>query len=80
MVDPPAQPIEHCPRFPEHCSLECMERMRAQFGSYNMSEPPFEEWCLLARQERAREEERRLYENRRLSELRQQLFPPNPAD
>ena len=34
MQEPQPRPIEHCPRFPDHCSLECMERMRAEFGSY----------------------------------------------
>lgn len=80
MVDPTAQPHSHCPRFPEHCSLECMERMRAQFGSFNLNDPPLEQWCLLARQEHAEEEERRRFEAEKLSELRQQLFPPHAKD
>ena len=59
MPETTTQPIEHCPRFPAHCSLECMERMRAEFGSYALSEPPFEEWCPMAKALQRQEEDRR---------------------
>lgn len=52
-----------------------MERMRAQFGSYTLNEPPFEEWCLYARERQHQEEERRRFEADKLAELHQRFFP-----
>ena len=74
MVDPPAQPIKHCPLYPEHCSHACMERMRAQFGSYTLNSPPFEEWCAYAKDVQLQEEERRRFEADKLAELHQRFF------
>ena len=39
-----------------------MERMRAEFGSYALSEPPFEEWCPMAKALQRQEEDRRRFE------------------
>ncbi|MEN9387738.1 MAG: hypothetical protein RLZZ255_714 [Cyanobacteriota bacterium] len=80
MPEPTTQPIEHCPRFPEHCSLECMERMRAQFGSYALNEPPFEDWCLMAQALRRQEKERRRFETEQLKALHRREFPEDPGD
>ena len=80
MPEATTQPIEHCPRFPEHCSLECMERMRAEFGSYTLNEPPFEEWCPMAKALQRQEEDRQCFEAEQLKALHQREFPEDPAD
>ena len=80
MAEQTTQPIEHCPRFPEHCSLECMERMRAEFGSYALSEPPFEAWCPMAKALQRQEEGRQRFEAEQLKALHCREFPDDPAD
>jgi hypothetical protein len=80
MQEPQPRPIEHCPRFPEHCSLECMERMRAEFGSYALSEPPFEEWCPMAKALQRQDEERRRFEAEQRKALHHREFPDDPLD
>jgi hypothetical protein len=72
------QPIEHCPRFPEHCSVHCMERMRAEFGYYSLNEPPFEDWCPYARAAAALDQERRQFEAEQLRALHHREFPDDP--
>ena len=52
-----------------------MERMRAQFGSYTLNEPPFEEWCPYAKEMNHLDEERRRFEADKLAELHQRFFP-----
>ena len=80
MPEPTTQPIEHCPRFPEHCSLECMERMRAEFGSYTLNEPPFEQWCPMAKALRLQENDRRRFEAEQLKALHRREFPDYPEE
>ena len=80
MQEPQPRPIEHCPRFPEHCSLECMERMRAEFGSYALNEPPFEDWCPMAKALRSMEEERLRFEAEQRKALLHREFPGDPLD
>lgn len=80
MAEPTTQPVEHCPRFPEHCSLECMERMRAEFGSYRLNEPPFEDWCPMAEALRRQEDDRRRFEADKMKALHHREFPEDPAD
>ncbi len=80
MPETTTQPIEHCPRFPEHCSLECMERMRAEFGSYSLNGPPFEDWCPMAKALRLQDQERRHFEAEQLKALHHREFPDDPLD
>ena len=80
MPEPTTQPIEHCPRFPEHCSLDCMERMQAEFGSYTLNEPPFEQWCPMAKALRLQENDRRRFEAEQLKALHRREFPDDPEE
>ena len=80
MTETQTQPIEHCPRYPEHCSMACMERMRAEFGFYALSEPPFEDWCLFAGAARRQDEARCAEERERLIALHQQEFPDDAPE
>ena len=80
MCAPTTQPIEHCPRYPDHCSLECMERMRAEFGSYRLNQPPFEDWCPMAKAARLQDEARRRFEADQLKALHHREFPDDPDD
>ena len=57
-----------------------MERMRAEFGSYTQNEPPFEDWCPMAKALRRQEEERRRFEAEQLKALHQREFPDDPLD
>jgi len=57
-----------------------MERMRAQFGSYALNEPPFEDWCPMAQALRRQEEERRRFEAEQLKALHRREFPEDPED
>ena len=57
-----------------------MERMRAEFGSYALSEPPFEEWCPMAKALQRQEEDRRRFEAEQLKALHPREFPDDPAD
>lgn len=74
------QPIRHCPRFPEHCSVDCMERMRAEFGCYELSDPPFEEWCPFARAAAAQDAARLAQEAEVRRALHAREFPDDPPD
>jgi hypothetical protein len=75
MDTPSSQAIEHCPRFPEHCSLECMEKMRAEFACYTLSEPPFEEWCPFAKAAHRQDNARKSFEAQALETLHAREFP-----
>ena len=57
-----------------------MERMRAEFGSYALSDPPFEEWCPMAKALQRQEEDRRRFEAEQLKALHRREFPDDPAD
>ena len=57
-----------------------MERMRAEFGSYTLNEPPFEDWCPMAKALRRYEEERRRFEDQQRKALHHREFPDDPLD
>jgi hypothetical protein len=57
-----------------------MERMRAQFGSYALNEPLFEDWCPMAQALRRQDEERRRFEAEQLKALHRREFPEDPED
>lgn len=57
-----------------------MERMRAEFGCYTLSEPPFEDWCPMARALQRQEEDRRQFETEQLKALHRREFPNDPAE
>ena len=78
MPERTTQPIEHCPRFPQHCSLECMERMRAECGSYMLNEPAFEDWCPMAKALQLQEADRRRFEADKRKALHHREFPDDP--
>ena len=80
MPERTTQPIEHCPRFPQHCSLECMERMRAEFGSYTLNEPAFEDWCPMAKALQLQEADRRRFEADQRKALHHREFPDDPEE
>ena len=80
MPERTTQPIEHCPRFPQHCSLECMERMRAEFGSYTLNEPAFEDWCPMAKALQLQEEDQRRFEADQRKALHHREFPNDPEE
>ena len=54
--------------------------MRAEFGSYALSEPPFEAWCPMAKALQRQEEDRQRFEAEQLKALHCREFPDDPAD
>lgn len=59
--------------------MQCMERMRAEFGCYSLSEPPFEDWCPFARAVQQLDQERQAIEAEQLEALRQQQHHQEPT-
>jgi len=52
--------------------------MRAEFGSYELNEPPFEDWCPMAKAYHRLEEDRKLLEAEKIRSLRRREFPDEP--